>query len=100
MKYLRLVINLTGLSSHIAVDTEEKVQKVSPPRRKTFRDDKPDKLLRKDGTGFDQSNTPNQQQNTTHTNNITHGQLETEAPLDGNNNEILEVGYKLNWTFL
>ncbi|KAL1806675.1 hypothetical protein ACET3Z_029743 [Daucus carota] len=80
----------SATSSHNAVDTEEKVQKVSPPRRKTFRDDKPDKLLRKDGTGFDQSNTPNQQQNTTHTNNITHGQLETEAPLDGNNNEILE----------
>ncbi|WOH12995.1 hypothetical protein DCAR_0832504 [Daucus carota subsp. sativus] len=77
-------------SSHNAVDTEEKVQKVSPPRRKTFRDDKPDKLLRKDGTGFDQSNTPYQQKNTTHTNNITHEQLETEAPLNGNNNEILE----------
>ncbi|KAK1380245.1 hypothetical protein POM88_026989 [Heracleum sosnowskyi] len=80
----------TSSSSHHEVDTEEKVQKVSPPRRKASRDDKPDKLLRKDGTSFDQSNVPYQQQNTAYTNNVTHGQLETEPPLDGNNNETLE----------
>lgn len=85
-------------SSHNAVDTTEKVQKVSPPRRKTFRDDKPDKLI-KDGTSFDQSNAPYQQQNTAYTNNVRHGQLESEPSLDGNNNEIHEVGYNYR-TFL
>lgn len=83
----------TSSLSHNEVDTEEKVQKVSPPRRKASRDDKPDKLLRKDGASFGQSNAPYQQQNTAYTNNVTHGQLETEPPLDGNNNEILVVSY-------
>lgn len=89
----------TSSFSHNEVDTEEKVQKVSPPRRKAPRDDKPDKLLRKEGTSFDQSNAPYQQQTTAYTNNVSHGQLETEPPLDGNNNETLEVGY-IYGTFL
>lgn len=80
------------------VDTEEKVQKVSPPRRKVSREEKSEKLgnwLRKDSSGSDISTTSSKQQNTGNfnTNNVGSRQYEPEPPPDGNINAILEVGY-------
>lgn len=87
--------------SQNSVDTEEKVQKVSPPRGKAYRDDKSEKLgnwLKKDGTSSDQSTTTYKQQNTSNskTDNMGSRQHELEPPpRDGNINEILEVGYNV-----
>lgn len=84
--------------SQTNIDTEEKVQKVSPPRRKASRDtEKSDKLgnwHRKDSSGSDFSTTYARQQNTGsfNTNNVGPSQLEPEPPLDGNINALLEVG--------
>lgn len=77
------------------VDTEEKVQKVSPPRRKVSREEKSEKLgnwLRKDSSGSDISTTSTKQQNTGNynTNNVGSRQYEPEPPPDGNINAILE----------
>ncbi|XP_030973908.1 kinesin-like protein KIN-13A [Quercus lobata] len=77
------------------VDTEEKVQKVSPPRRKVSREEKSEKLgnwLRKDSSGSDISTTSTKQQNTVNynTNNVGSRQYEPEPPPDGNINAILE----------
>ena len=82
------------------LDTEEKVQKVSPPRRKVSREEKSEKLgnwLRKDSSGSDISTTSTKQQNTGNynTNNVGSRQYEPEPPPDGNINAILEVGYPL-----
>ncbi|XP_044479985.1 kinesin-like protein KIN-13A [Mangifera indica] len=82
--------------SQTNIDTEEKVQKVSPPRRKASRDtEKSDKLgnwHRKDSSGSDFSTTYARQQNTGsfNTNNVGPSQLEPEPPLDGNINALLE----------
>uniref|UniRef100_A0A5B7AI30 Kinesin-like protein n=1 Tax=Davidia involucrata TaxID=16924 RepID=A0A5B7AI30_DAVIN len=82
--------------SQISVDAEEKVQKVSPPRRKAYRDEKSEKLgnwLKKDGGGSDLSTTSYKQQSTSNsnTNNVGSRQYEPEPPPhDGNINEILE----------
>uniref|UniRef100_A0A5B7AI82 Kinesin-like protein n=1 Tax=Davidia involucrata TaxID=16924 RepID=A0A5B7AI82_DAVIN len=79
-----------------SVDTEEKEKKVSPPRRKTYRDEKSEKLgnwLKKDGSGSDPSATSYKLQNTSNsnTNNVGSRQYEPEPPShDGNINEILE----------
>lgn len=93
----------SGPSSHRAyssnaqnmVDTEEKVQKVSPPRRKGTRDEKSGKsgnLARRDGGESDLPTTNSRQQNSIsyNPNNVGHRQHEAESPPDGNINEILE----------
>lgn len=81
--------------SQNSVDTEEKVQKVSPPRRKVSREEKSEKLgnwLRKDASGSDVSTTSTKQQNVGNynTNNVGSRQYESEPPPDGNINAILE----------
>ncbi|XP_041000877.1 kinesin-like protein KIN-13A [Juglans microcarpa x Juglans regia] len=76
-------------------DTEEKVQKVSPPRRKVSREEKSEKLgnwLRKDLNGSDLSTAKTKQQNTVtySSNNVGPRQYEPEPLPDGNINAILE----------
>ncbi|CDO98862.1 unnamed protein product [Coffea canephora] len=87
-------INLTSFSQ-IAADTEEKkVQKVSPPRRKTYRDERPEKLgnwPRKDAANFDSSSSYKQQNvNIADTNGVGSKQYEPEQPHEDSINEILE----------
>ncbi|KAE8734261.1 ubiquitin-like-specific protease ESD4-like [Hibiscus syriacus] len=68
-----------------ADDTEEKVTKVSPPRRKT-REEKPEKLrnmAKKDGGGSDSVNNYE-------TSNVGYRQYDPEPPTDENINAILE----------
>lgn len=81
-----------------SVDTEERVQKTSPPRRKAFpRDEKSEKVgswMRRDGGGPELSTTSYKQQNVTsssNTNNIVSRQYEPEPVNDGQINAILEV---------
>ncbi|XP_027116011.1 kinesin-like protein KIN-13A [Coffea arabica] len=78
----------------IPVDTEEKVQKVSPPRRKTYRDERPEKLgnwPRKDAANFDSSSSYKQQNvNIADTNGVGSKQYEPEQPHEDSINEILE----------
>ncbi|CAK9145580.1 unnamed protein product [Ilex paraguariensis] len=82
--------------SQNSVDTEEKVQKVSPPRRKAYRDEKSEKhgnWLKKDGSSSDLTTTNYKQQTTrtSSTKNIGSKQYEPEEPShDGNINEVLE----------
>lgn len=75
-------------------DTEEKVQKVSPPRRKVTKDEKSEKLgnwLKKGGS--DLSTTSSKQQNTGNYNTSNVGSKQSEPQLpDGHINAILEVG--------
>ncbi|OMO98517.1 hypothetical protein COLO4_13855 [Corchorus olitorius] len=85
-----------------SADTEEKVQKVSPPRRKGIREEKvtreekPEKMgswVKKDGGGSDMSATNSRQANTVNynsTNNIGHRQYDPEPSNDVNINAILE----------
>lgn len=80
-----------------SVDTEERVQKTSPPRRKAFpRDEKSEKVgswMRRDGGGPELSTTSYKQQNVTsssNTNNIVSRQYEPEPVNDGQINAILE----------
>ncbi|PSR85118.1 Kinesin-like protein [Actinidia chinensis var. chinensis] len=79
-----------------SVDTEERVQKVSPPRRKAQRDEKSEKLgnwLKTDGSGSDFSTTSYKQQSMSNftSNNVGSRQHEPEQPpTDGNIKEILE----------
>lgn len=87
----------TQTSSYLqnSVDTEEKVQKVSPPRRK-LRDEKLGNWLKNDGAGSDLSTTGYKQQNMSNfaSNSLGSRPYEPEPPSpDGNINEILEVGY-------
>jgi kinesin family protein 2/24 len=82
----------------ISVDTEEKVQKVSPPRRKVSREEKSEKLgnwMKKDSSGSDLSTTGIKLPNTGNysTSNVGSRQYEPEPPPDGNINAILEVGF-------
>ncbi|KAJ0035919.1 hypothetical protein Pint_24516 [Pistacia integerrima] len=82
--------------SQTNIDTEEKVQKVSPPRRKASKDtEKSEKMgnwLKKDSGGSDISITNARQQNTGsfNTNNVGPRQSEPEPPSDGNINALLE----------
>ncbi|CAK9138984.1 unnamed protein product [Ilex paraguariensis] len=85
----------TSSYSQYPVDTEEKVQKVSPPRRKAYRDEKYEKLgnvLKKDGGSSDLTTTSSKQRTTSisNTTNIGPTQYEPEPPNNGNINEILE----------
>ena len=90
--------------SQNSVDTEERVQKVSPPRRKAHRDEKSEKLgnwLKNDGSESDLSATSYKPQNVSNfiSNRVRSRPYEPEPPTpDGNINEILEVGY--NFTLL
>ncbi|KAG5555065.1 hypothetical protein RHGRI_012558 [Rhododendron griersonianum] len=78
-----------------SIDAEEKVQKVSPPRRKV-RDEKNEKLgnwLKNDSVGSDLSTTGYKQQNMSNfaSKSLGSRQYEPEPPSsDGNINEILE----------
>ncbi|OAY56012.1 kinesin-like protein KIN-13A [Manihot esculenta] len=79
--------------SQNSVDTEEKMQKVSPPRRKGPKEEKSEKLgnwLKKDnGVGSDLPSTNSRQPST---GNYSTGSLqhEPDPPSDGNINAILE----------
>ena len=76
-----------------AVDTEDKVPKVSPTRRKGSRDEKSGNLLKKDGSGPDPPTTYSKQQNTGNCSASNTGSRQYEPyPPDGNINAILEVG--------
>lgn len=81
---------------------EEKVQKVSPPRRKVFREEKSEKQgnwPKKDGGTSDLSTTSYKQQHTynSNINNVGSKQYEPEAPgHDGDISAILEVK---NWSY-
>lgn len=87
-----------------STDIEEKVQKVSPPRQKAYRDDRLEKQqgfgLRRDYDNMDiMSPTSYRQQNTNNSNANTSNvakQNEPEHPPDGSINEILEVGFILS----
>lgn len=76
--------------SQNTVDTEEKVQKVSPPRRKGPKEEKSHK---KDGNGSDLFSTNSRPQNPVSyiANNVGSRQNEPEPAADGNINAILEV---------
>ncbi|XP_021904884.1 kinesin-like protein KIN-13A [Carica papaya] len=75
--------------SQNTVDTEEKVQKVSPPRRKGPKEEKSHK---KDGNGSDLFSTNSRPQNPVSyiANNVGSRQNEPEPAADGNINAILE----------
>lgn len=82
--------------SQNTADTSEKVQKVSPPRRKSSKDDKSERStnwLKRDANGSDVSTTSSKQQSTGNYNTSTIGsrQSEMEVSPDGNINAILEV---------
>ncbi|GLT99121.1 hypothetical protein SLE2022_165850 [Rubroshorea leprosula] len=85
---------VSASNSQNLVDTEEKVQKVSPPRRKGSKEEKlekPGNLGRRDGRGSDLSTTNSRQQSSVsnNQNNVGYRQYEAEPP-DGNINELLE----------
>lgn len=90
--------------SQNSLDTEEKVQKVSPPRRKGSRDtEKLEKLgswLKKDSNGSEPSTTNSRQQSTSNYNINNVGskqpQPQPQPPSDGNINALLEVGGHLH----
>ncbi|KAG5240890.1 hypothetical protein OIU76_014409 [Salix suchowensis] len=74
-----------------AVDTEDKVPKVSPTRRKGSRDEKSGNLLKKDGSGPDPPTTNSKQQNTGNCSASNTGSRQYEPyPPDGNIKAILE----------
>lgn len=88
-------------------DVEDKVPKVSPPRRKIYRDEKPEKLerpgnwSRKDFLSADSSSTSYRQQPTS-TPTKSNGSRQNEAsspPRDENINEILEVSLLFAFCF-
>lgn len=91
--------------SHNLNDTEEKVQKVSPPRRKSSRDEKTEKLgswQKKDSAVPDLS-TASSKQYAPGISNANDGgsrKSEPEPPPDGNINAILEVSYLLTSNFI
>ncbi|XP_039015622.1 kinesin-like protein KIN-13A isoform X2 [Hibiscus syriacus] len=82
-------------NSQNSADTEEKVPKVSPPRRKATREEKSEKMwnmVKKDG-GSDLSSSNSRQANAVNnyeTNNVGYGQYDPEPPTDENINAILE----------
>lgn len=90
--------------SQNSLDTEEKVQKVSPPRRKGSRDtEKSEKLgswLKKDSSGSESSTINSRQQSTSNYNMNNVGsqpEPQPQPPSDGNINALLEVGgYQAN----
>lgn len=80
-------------STENLADTEEKVQKVSPPRRKAYKEEKPERATRKDIANSDLSTTNHKQQHTSNsnTNHVGSRRCEPEAlPREDSINEILE----------
>lgn len=77
-----------------STDTEDKVQKVSPPRRKVSRDEKPEKpgkWSRKDASSSESSSMSYRQQNAS-IKSVGSGQNEPSSPPhDDNINELLQV---------
>ncbi|GLT79393.1 hypothetical protein SLA2020_508840 [Shorea laevis] len=83
---------VSASNSQNLVDTEEKVQKVSPPRRKGSKEEKlkPGNLGRRDGGGSELSTTNSRLSSVSvNQNNVGYRQHEAEPP-DGNINELLE----------
>ncbi|TYH50458.1 hypothetical protein ES332_D10G207300v1 [Gossypium tomentosum] len=82
-------------NSQNSADMEEKVRKVSPPRRKVTREEKPEKMgnrTKKDG-GSDLSTQNSMQSNSNNhnsTNDVGRRRYNPEPPTDGNINAILE----------
>ncbi|XP_011090978.1 kinesin-like protein KIN-13A [Sesamum indicum] len=78
--------------SQSSSDTEKKVQKVSPPRQKVYRDEKLGHGPRKDIENQDISTTSYKQQNINNSSAASTGakRYEPEPPPDGSINEILE----------
>ncbi|KAJ8766441.1 hypothetical protein K2173_022500 [Erythroxylum novogranatense] len=85
--------NYSSYSQNL-VEAEERVQKVSPPRRKGPREEKSEKLgnsLKKDGGGSDLSSTNSRQGAVRYKpNNSGSQQYAPDPPADGNINAILE----------
>ncbi|KAK6161165.1 hypothetical protein DH2020_004546 [Rehmannia glutinosa] len=84
----------TGYSQS-STDVEEKVQKVSPPRQKAYRDEKIEKPghgPKKDSDNSDMSSSIYKQQTVNNSNATSSGakQYEPEPPRDGSINEILQ----------
>ncbi|KAL3648685.1 Kinesin-like protein KIN-13A [Castilleja foliolosa] len=81
--------------SQSSTDIEEKVQKVSPPRQKSYREEKIEKL-KKDIDNSDASPSSYRQRTANNSNatSTVPKQYETESPPDGRINEILEVDYE------
>lgn len=71
-----------------SVDTEEKVQKVSPPRRKAYKDEKSEKVGNLSSTSHKQQSTSN-----SNTNSIGSRQYEPEPTPGDGINELLEVSH-------
>lgn len=87
--------------SQNSTDAEEKVQKVSPPRRKSSRDEKSEKLgswQKKDSGVTDLSTASSKQYGpgNSNTNDAGPRKYEPEPTPDGNINAILEVGFLLS----
>ncbi|KAK6138940.1 hypothetical protein DH2020_027321 [Rehmannia glutinosa] len=81
--------------SQSSTDVEEKVQKVSPPRQKAYRDEKIEKPghgPKKDSDNSDMSSSIYKQQTVNNSNATSSGakQYEPEPPRDGSINEILQ----------
>lgn len=84
--------------SHNLNDTEEKVQKVSPPRRKSSRDEKPEKSgsWQKKDSGLPDLSTASSKlygPGISKANDAGSRKSEPEPTPDGNINAILEVGF-------
>jgi kinesin family protein 2/24 len=92
------------MNSYSQNDTDEKVQKVSPPRRKGYKDEKserPSNLMKRDTNGSDLFTASSKQQTTGNHNTVTTGSrlYEAESAPDGNINAVIEVCiiiYKIN----
>ncbi|XP_009630321.1 kinesin-like protein KIN-13A isoform X1 [Nicotiana tabacum] len=88
------MISASNLQS--STDTEDKVQKVSPPRRKVYRDEKPEKpgkWSRKDVLSSDSFSTSYKQQSASIPNIKSNGSGQNEPsspPCDENINELLQ----------
>ncbi|OIW00018.1 hypothetical protein TanjilG_26355 [Lupinus angustifolius] len=83
------------INSYSQIDTDEKVQKVSPPRRKGYKDEKPERstnLLKRDANQSDGLTASSKQQSTVNYSSVTGGsrQTETESVPNENINAILE----------
>lgn len=87
--------------SQSSTDIEEKVQKVSPPRQKAYRDERLEKQglgPRKDTDYLEMAPSNYKKQNVNNSSAPSNGakQYEPETPPDRSINEILEVGLFLN----
>ncbi|KAK7292265.1 hypothetical protein RIF29_08043 [Crotalaria pallida] len=81
------------INSYSQNDTDEKVQKVSPPRRKGYRDEKSERStnwLKRDANGSDRVTTNYKQQSTGNHDTGGSRQSETESVPNGNINALLE----------